>query len=158
MREQNGKKVLHVNFEMDIQKLIRESKALDREGLGGIPESAKIILLQEEKFKQYYFELDYIRTEYDWIISMVKPVMKNLLVSHIDDLDLKLRPGMVTLTWTSMNIDKFIKEVQIKMKKLEQLVVVITDIIENRIENNLVMIGNVILVEIPENQEPMSLD
>lgn len=45
MREENGKKVLHVNFEMDIQKLIRESKALDREGLGGIPESAKIILL-----------------------------------------------------------------------------------------------------------------
>jgi len=39
---------------------------------------------------------------------MIKPIMKNLLVPHVEDLDLKLRPGMVTLTWTSMNIDNFI--------------------------------------------------
>jgi dynein heavy chain len=81
---------------------------LDREGIGGIPESAKIILLQEEKFKQYYFQLEFIRSEYERVIGMIKPIMKNLLVPHVEDLDLKLRPGMVTLTWTSMNIDNFI--------------------------------------------------
>lgn len=42
---------------------------------------------------------------------MIKPIMKNLLVPHVEDLDLKLRPGMVTLTWTSMNIDNFIGNV-----------------------------------------------
>lgn len=81
---------------------------MDREGIGGIPESAKIILLQEEKFKQYYFQLEFIRSEYERVIGMIKPIMKNLLVPHVEDLDLKLRPGMVTLTWTSMNIDNFI--------------------------------------------------
>jgi len=143
---------------MDIQKLIREAKALDREGLGGIPESAKIILLQEEKFKQYYFELEFIKSEYERIIGLIKPIMRNLLVPHIKDLDLKLRPGMVTLTWTSMNIDNFIKNVKTEMARLEQLVIILGDIIENRLENNLKMIGKIILVELPENSDPMSLD
>lgn len=100
LRDDNNQKYIKVQFEKDIQKLIREAKALDREGIGGIPESAKIILLQEEKFKKYYYELDFIKHEYERILSMIKPIMKNILSAHIEDLDLKLRPGMVTLTWT----------------------------------------------------------
>jgi len=34
--------------------------------------------------------------------------MKQLLIPHVEDLELKLRPGMVTLTWTSMNIDAYL--------------------------------------------------
>lgn len=45
--------------------------------------------------------------------------MKNLLVPHVEDLDLKLRPGMVTLTWTSMNIDNFILNVTQELNRLE---------------------------------------
>ncbi len=89
---------------------------------------------------------------------MIKPIMKNLLIPHIEDLDLKLRPGMVTLTWTSMNIDNFIKNVQQELRRLEQLVIILEDIIENRIENNLKMIGKIILVKLPEDSKPMSLD
>lgn len=77
---------------------------------------------------------------------MIKPIMRNLLIPHIKDLDLKLRPGMVTLTWTSMNIDNFIKNVKLEMSRLEQLVIILGDIIENRLENNLKMIGKIILV------------
>jgi len=46
--------------------------------------------------------------EYERIIAKVKPIMKYLLTPHIEDLELKLRPGMVTLTWTSMNIDSYL--------------------------------------------------
>jgi len=62
--------------------------------------------------------------------------MKNLLNPHIEDIDLKLRPGMATLTWTSMNIDGFLQNFQQCLNKLEQLILTINDIIENRIENN----------------------
>ena len=158
IKDENGFKKLKVNFEKDIQKLLREAKALDREDIGGIPESAKIILLQEDKFKQYYFELDFIRTEYERITSLIKPIMKNLLQPHVEDLELQLRPGMVTLTWTSMNIENFIKNVQKGLSRLEQLVFVLNDIIENRIENNLKMIGKIVLVKLPEDSNPMSLD
>jgi len=158
MKEENNQKRIKVNFERDIQKLIREAKALDREGIGGIPESAKIILLQEDKFKNYYFELDYIKNEYERIIGKIKPIMKNLLNPHIEDIDLKLRPGMVTLTWTSMNIDGFLQNFQQSLNKLEQLILTINDIIENRIENNLKLISKVILVKLPDDGKPLSLD
>jgi dynein heavy chain len=118
-KEDNNMKKFKVNFEKDIQKLIREAKCLDREGIGGIPESAKIILLQEEKFKTYYYELDFIKNERERILSQIKPIMKNILSAHIDDLDFKLAPGTAPLTWTSMNIDGFIQNVQLALGKFE---------------------------------------
>jgi dynein heavy chain len=158
MKEENGVKKIKVNFEKDIQKLIREAKALDREGIGAIPESAKIILLQEEKFKRYYYELEHVKNEYARITENIKPIMKTLLTPHIEDFDLKLRPGMVTLTWTSMNIDSFLRVVNKGLQRLDQLVFAVNDIIDNRIENNLRQISNVVLVKLPSNSKPMSLD
>lgn len=79
----------------------------------------------------------YVLKEYERIIGKVKPIMKTLLGPHIDDLELKLRPGMVTLTWTSMNIDSYLEHVHNGLKRLEQLIINVNDIIENRIEFNL---------------------
>jgi len=57
--------------------------------------------------------------EYERIIGKVKPIMKTLLGPHIDDLELKLRPGMVILTWTSMNIDSYLEHVHNGLRRLE---------------------------------------
>jgi len=56
----------------------------------------------------YYNELLYVLKEYERIISKIKPIFKTLIGPHVEDLELKLRPGMVTLTWTSMNIDSYL--------------------------------------------------
>ena len=63
----------------------------------------------------------------------------------------KLRPGMTTLTWTSLNIDPFINHVHAGLKKLQELVCCINDIIENRIEKNLKIVSKTLLVDLPEN-------
>ena len=97
-------KKLYVNFDPEILQLIREAKCLSRIGID-IPESAKIVLLQEDKFKGYYNDLAYLLEEYERVVSKILPVMRILLQPHVADLDFKLRPGMITLTWTSMNID-----------------------------------------------------
>ena len=90
---------LYVNFDQEILQLIREAKCLDRMGVD-IPESAKIVLLQEEKFKSYYGDLHYLLKEYDRIMTRILPQTSDLLRPHGNDLEYKLRPGMVTLTWT----------------------------------------------------------
>lgn len=59
----------------------------------------------------YKNELEYALKEYERINSKIKPICKELLQPHLDDLELKLRPGMVTLTWTSMNIDSYLYHV-----------------------------------------------
>ena len=70
---------------------------------------------------------------------------------HFKDMEWKLRPGMTTLTWTSLNIDPFINHVHAGLKKLEELVNCINDIIENRIEKGLKIVSKTLLVDLPEN-------
>lgn len=148
---------LYVNFDSEILTLIREAKCLSRIGIE-IPESAKIVLLQEDKFKMYNNELKYVLREYERIVSKIRPNTKSLLVPHLEDLEYKLRPGMVTLTWTSMNIDGYLHHVHNGLSKLEQLIININDIMENRIENNLKALSKTVLVDLPQTSKTYSLD
>ena len=75
---------------------------------------------------------------------------QKLLEPHLKTMELKLRPGMVTLTWTSMNIDAYKAQIQSGLTRLEDLVTKINDIVENRIQKNLKQISRTILVSLPE--------
>ena len=90
--------------------------------------------------------------EYERVISKILPIMKSLLEPHVADLDFKLRPGMITLTWTSMNIDAYKHHAMQGMQKLEQLIVNLNDIIDNRISKNLKLVTRTILVDLPRDK------
>ena len=106
----------------------------------------------------YYNELLYVLKEHDRIIGKIKPICKNILAPHVADMDLKLHPGMSTLTWTSMNIDSYLNHVHQGLNKLEQLIVSVNDIIENRVENNLKNISKVSLVSLPHDNITFTLE
>ena len=72
-----------------------------------VPESARLVVLQEQKFKSFYNQLSYAIQEYEKVLSRVPPITGTLLKPHLEDMRRKLQPGMLTLTWTSMNIDSF---------------------------------------------------
>lgn len=59
---------------------------------------------------------------------------------------------MITLTWTSMNIDAFKQHVQGGLQKLEALISSVNDIIENRINKNLKLVSNTLLVDLPADK------
>lgn len=148
----------HVNFDAEILQLIRETRCLDRMGGIEMPEAAKMVLLQEQKFKTYNQELTYFLKEYRRVTQMVKPIVSNLLKPHVENLDFKMRPGMVTLTWTSMNIEGYLEEIWKELDKLEQLVLTVNDLMENRVDANLKHVSNVLLVNLPDEQELVTLD
>jgi dynein heavy chain len=70
---------------------------------------------------------------------------------HFKDMEHKMRPGFITLTWTSMNIDSYKSLVQAGLHKLDELVCNINDLIENRIEKNLKIVSKTLLVDLPES-------
>jgi len=148
---------LYVNFDQEILQLIREAKSLDRIGID-IPESARIVLLQESKFKAYYNDLQYALKEYERVAKRVIPVAVDLLEPHMKDMEYKLRPGMITLTWTSMNIDAYKHHIHTGLQKLEELVTNINDIIENRIEKNLKTVSKTVLVDLPSDRSTLLSD
>ncbi|KAJ8610701.1 hypothetical protein CTAYLR_005659 [Chrysophaeum taylorii] len=142
---------LYVNFDPQVLQLIRESKCLTRMGVE-IPDDARMVLAQEEHFKRDYNELRYLLQEYDRICSRIQRVTEKVLEPHLRTLDCKLRPGMITLTWTSMNIDAYKVQVRSALRQLEDLIVKINDLVENRIEKNLKIIARTMLVDLPEDK------
>eukprot|EP00392_Amoebophrya_sp_AT5.2_P015403 g15605.t1 len=148
---------LHVNFDWEILQLIRETKCLSRMDIE-IPETAKMVLLQEGKFKGYYNELSFVLREYRRVVQTVKPIASNLLKPHLDNLEFQLRPGRVTLTWTSMNITNYIDAVWRELRKLEQLVLTVNDIMENRVDASLKAVARLLLVSLPSEGETVTLD
>ncbi len=77
-------------------------------------------LLQEDKSKTYFNELTHMLREHHRITQMVKPIVSNLLKPHLDNVELQMRPGMVMSTWTSMNIDGYIRMAWRELGRPEQ--------------------------------------
>jgi dynein heavy chain len=73
-----------------------------------VPEAARLLLLQEDKFKHYLAQLSQAVREYEAMLARVPPVLKPLLRPHLDDLERKVAPGLFVLTWSSVNIDGYI--------------------------------------------------
>ena len=88
-----------------------------------IPESAKLVLQQEHKFKMYYQELSYLLSEYSRVTGMINRVVSRVVEPHCHDLLQKIRPGWVTLTWTSMNIDTYKAHIGAGLAKFEDLII-----------------------------------
>jgi len=152
-----GDKAWQVNFETEIMTLIREAKCMSRMGMK-LNENAKIILLQEEKFKTYYNELGYLISEYNRISEKIRSNTRDILKPHLEDLETRLRPGSITLTWTSMNIDGYLQHVHEGLRKLEQFIIKINDIMDNRIENNLKEVSKTELVDLSVGGKAFALD
>eukprot|EP00935_MAST-01C_sp_MAST-1C-sp1_P000949 g949.t1 len=142
---------LYVNFDQEIMQLMREAKCIDRMGIE-VPTEAKIVLLQQKKFKAYFGELQYALVEYERVLARVIPVTAMLLTPQFNDMEYKIRPGMITLTWTSMNIDSYRDHVHTALHKLDELITNINDILENRVEKNLKIISKTTLVDLPGNR------
>jgi dynein heavy chain, axonemal len=141
----------YVNFDVEIFQLIQESKCLVKLGID-IPDSAKLIMLQEDKYKAYYNDLKYLLVEYNRVHHKIAPIIKPLFEPHLQAMEVSLRPGLVTLTWTSLNIDQYKTSIANGLSRLDELVSKINDIIENRIQKNLRMISKTILVSLPSER------
>ena len=83
---------LYVNFDREILLLIRETKSLLRMGVA-VPESARLVVLQEDKFKSFFNQLSFALSEYEKVLSRVPPITAKLLKPHLEDMRRKLQPG-----------------------------------------------------------------
>ena len=147
---------LFVNFDKEILQLVRETKCLKRLGVE-IPEAAESILAQEDRFKTLNVELAAAITEYDRVTDKIAPVTAKALEPHIQSLELALRPGMVTLTWTSLNVGQYLEGVRVAIASLSELVEQVSGIIDNRIERSFKIIARASMVNLP-NSDCLSLD
>jgi dynein heavy chain len=139
---------LVVNFDQGVLVLIREARHLQLMGFE-IPNSARMILLLEDKLRHYYAEITHALELYNSAVDKVTPITRSLLTPHLQDLERAISPAVTTMTWTSMNIDQFLTNLRQVLSRFEHLVTQINDITTNRIEKNLTAISNFHVLNLP---------
>ena len=148
---------LYVNFDHQILELMKEAKCLRRLG-HEIPESAKMVLMMEDKYKHHYNLLSYALSEYERVMNDVPDILRPLLKPHMEELQSVINPGLVTLTWTSMNIASYLARFHSEMLRFSDLVFKLKDIVSNRLVRNQNIIRGLPLVEMPEEGTTLPLD
>lgn len=93
----NNPSKLYVNFDHGVLTLMREAKHLQLMGFE-IPNSARVVLLLEEKLKNYYNEINYALSVYNRVLNMVPTVCKSLLRPHLLDLENAIKPARTIMT------------------------------------------------------------
>lgn len=91
------------------------------------------------------------------IRGKIPELFEPLMEPHLKRVDEMLSPGLSILRWTSLNIRAFTDSVHESLKKLELLIDRATDVLEVWIEEELRVIQNSKLCELPDN-EPWTVE
>eukprot|EP00960_Hanusia_phi_P052484 761485-Hanusia_phi.AAC.3 len=140
---------LCVNFDPAVTQLIREGKILRRLGIK-LPTAALSILQQEAKFKSYYDSLTNFLSDYYKFLNRIPKSVQSLLEFHLQEMEFVIRPGLVSLTWQSMNIDGYLVRMHTFLQKLSDLLRGVSDLLDLRVGKNLSLIRNMSLIRFPE--------
>ncbi|KAL7701682.1 dynein heavy chain [Lotmaria passim] len=155
---------LYVNFDSEINQLIKETRSLMLLGDIDVPSAAKSLLMQEQKLKVFFNELTYLVKEYERVVGRpgestrcaIIGITRPLLQAAIEKLDAIIRPGETTLTWTSMNVDTYLERVRNGINEVDHLVSKVNETVVHRIQSNLKAVSSTLLVNLFE--EHVSLD
>ncbi|CAH1233746.1 DNAH10 [Branchiostoma lanceolatum] len=145
---EEAKKVKYVvDFAPELSEIITETKYMEQLGFP-IPETARNVALQEDKYIRYVDGLRHMLNRYHTLLGSLDEAETQLLDEHIRELRRVLRPGYKRLNWNSLGINDYVSRVQQAMGKFESLV--------NQIQKNardinarLAMVENSNLFKIP---------
>uniref|UniRef100_A0A8C4SPC6 Dynein axonemal heavy chain 5 n=1 Tax=Erpetoichthys calabaricus TaxID=27687 RepID=A0A8C4SPC6_ERPCA len=94
---------LFVNFDPQILIVIREAECMLRMGLE-IPPFALSLQQKQETFKKNYNKLQVLR-------SKIQSAFEQLFSPHLVKVDEAIQPGLTSLSWTSLNFEKYLNRV-----------------------------------------------
>ncbi|XP_043921723.1 dynein axonemal heavy chain 5-like [Protopterus annectens] len=97
---------LFVNFDPQILTLIREAKCMSRMGLE-IPPFAFTLQQKQDIFKKNFNKLQLMLVENTRVRSKIPSAVQQLMGPHLSKVDEAIQPGLTSLNWTSLNIDKY---------------------------------------------------
>ncbi|NXL71450.1 DYH10 protein, partial [Leptocoma aspasia] len=110
-----------LNFSPEIQDIITETKYMEQLGLP-VPEMARYVALQEEKYFRYTNKMKAMLVRYHKLMEMMNEAETKLLDHYVQELWKILKSGHKRLTWKSVGIGEFIVQCTQTIGKLELLV------------------------------------
>ncbi|XP_058868792.1 dynein axonemal heavy chain 5 isoform X2 [Acipenser ruthenus] len=147
---------LFVNFDPQILTLMRETECMARMGLE-IPPFARALQQKQDIFKKNYNKLQMILTENTRVRSKIQSVFEQLMVPHLAKVVDAIQPGLTSLNWTSLNIEKYLNRISKALAELELLTDRVNDLVEFRIDAVLQEMSSRALCKLPED-DPVTCD
>ncbi|XP_071044205.1 dynein axonemal heavy chain 5-like [Parasteatoda tepidariorum] len=145
-----------INKNEQLFVFIREADLLSQMDLE-VPPVAKTALHQHQKLKQHKSYLEKLLIRHKELKTLPREELVPLLDIHLDVLDGILRPGMTTLTWSSLNIDSFIEGYRSGVEHVESLFDRLCKILNHRVDETLSQVADVKLCPAPP-ENPVILD
>ncbi|NXQ69921.1 DYH10 protein, partial [Quiscalus mexicanus] len=139
-----------LNFSPEIQEIITEAKYMEQLGLP-VPEMARYVALQEDKYLRYTNKLKVMLSRYHKLMEMMNEAEIKLLDHHVKELWRILKAGHKRLTWKSVGIGEFIVQCTQTIGRLELLVHQIHQISED-INSKLQSIESTNLFKFPHSE------
>ncbi|NXE97071.1 DYH10 protein, partial [Menura novaehollandiae] len=139
-----------VNFSPILQEIIIETKCMEQLGLP-VPEIARYVALQEDKYLRCTSKLKKMLDRYHKIMETVNEAETKLLDDYIQELWRILKSGHKRLTWNSLGIGEFIVQCTQAIGKFELLVHQIHNISED-IRSKLLFIESTNLFKFPRSK------
>ncbi|NWU57206.1 DYH10 protein, partial [Dromas ardeola] len=125
-----------VNFSPVLQEIIIETKYMEQLGLP-VPEIARYVALQEDKYLRYTNGLKNMLDRYHKLMETMNEAETKLLDDHIEELWRVFKSGHRRLKWNSLGVGDFIVRCTRAIRKFESLV--------HQIHNNSEDINNALL-------------
>ena len=94
------------------------------------------VTLQELKYQEIVRTLNSKLHEYDTVLALLKPTERQLLKTHIDDLNATIKIGFYPLNWTSQRIPAYIEDLNLALVRFGSVV--------SQLQKNALMIEQVI--------------
>ncbi|XP_023777498.1 dynein heavy chain 5, axonemal-like isoform X4 [Cyanistes caeruleus] len=144
-------KELFVNLDPMVLEVFNESKYL-RKMHFEVPDVVLGLCADEEQIKRHQRELQNLLISYKEHLNRIPVVLKPLMKPLIGQVEDALTPGLMQLSWTSLNINKFIQNVYSTLRELDYVVKAASDTLECRIERILKDMSNTALIVLPEDE------
>ncbi|XP_069469880.1 dynein axonemal heavy chain 5 [Ambystoma mexicanum] len=147
---------LFVNFDPMILTLIRETECMIQMGLE-IPPFAYSLQQKQELYKKNANKLQLMLAEDKRVRAKIQSPLHQLMSPHIAKIDDAIQPGLTSLNWTSLNIEKYLNNISAKHGDLELLLDRANDLMEFRIDAVLFEMSTTVLCNLSD-EEPRTCD
>ncbi|KAI0211059.1 Dynein heavy chain 8, axonemal [Lamellibrachia satsuma] len=141
-------KELLVNFDHLIYEVIKEAECMRKLRLD-IPEFAKMLCLLRRKLKADHCTLKSLLDDNHTIRAKTPTIFMSLMTPILKRIDATIRPGLTSLTWSSMNTDTYFESVRNVLTDVDGLIKQLLDIKNSRIDEFLDEISNMLLCKLP---------
>ncbi|KAK2844297.1 hypothetical protein Q5P01_010956 [Channa striata] len=147
---------LFVNFDLEILTQIREANCMTRMNLE-IPPFAALLQQKQDILKKNYDKLQLMLSENSRIRAKIQSCYEQLATPHVAKVDEAIQPGLTSLNWTSLNIEKYLSRIDKALVDLELLIDRVNDLVEFRIDAVLQEMSASTLCVLPED-EPVTCE